>query len=247
MESFDFFSRSGNIFQPKTPVAALKAYETGFNPLEMFIYKSGSAKPLHEEPYDREALEWFLSREDLSLDANALLVGIFDRMIYSEDQELALFAAESINIIENRYNSKIEEIKKTTKNGKLPVASILTLGRLFYELATLNQNREAIKKFYFRESYRFFSKARGIQALDFKDLETVIRILLELELYDNALSLFKKESQSVDAKRLYLKAEIAFRMGNYTEVSSICKQLAEDSTGLSDKQRAQISYWMGTE
>lgn len=247
MESFDFFRRSENIFQPKTPVAALKAYESGFNPLEMFIFKSGSAKPLHEEPYDREALEWFLSREDLDLDANALLVGIFDRMVYSEDQELALFAAESINIIENRYNRKIEEIKKEARNGKLPVPAILTLGRLFYELAILNKNRDAIKKFYFRESYRFFSKVRGIKVLDFRDLETVIRILLELELYDNALTLFKKESQRVDPERLYLKAEIVFRMGDYAEVTSICKQLAEDSTGLSDEQKAQIVYWMGME
>ncbi len=247
MESFDFFRRSENIFQPKTPVAALKAYESGINPLEMFIFKSGSAKPLHEEPYDRESLEWFLSREDLDLDANALLVGIFDRMVYSDDQELALFAAESINIIENRYNRKIEEIKKSARNGKLPVHAVLTLGRLFYELAILNKNREAIKKFYFRESYRFFSKVRGIKALEFSDLETVIRILLELELYDNALTLFKKESQMVDPQRLYLKAEIVFRMGDYAEVTSICKQLSEDSTGLSDEQKAQVVHWMGME
>lgn len=118
MKDYDFFRARRVMFNPRTPVAALKAYETGFNPLEMFIFKSGSAKPLNEEPFDIEAIERYLSRQDLNLEANSILVSIFEKLIYSQDQELALFAAESINIIENRYNNRIEEAKKPWKRRK---------------------------------------------------------------------------------------------------------------------------------
>ncbi len=168
-------------------------------------------------------------------------------MIYSEDQELALFAAESINIIENRYNSKIEEIKNSSETGELTLEDSLELGRLFYELAVINKNREAIKKFYFRESYRYFTQVRSSEVLGFKDLEIVIRILLELGLYENALTLLNKESSSMDPPRLYLKAEIVFRMGDYPEVTAICRHLTEDAEGLSDEQKAQIAYWVGAQ
>lgn len=245
MWNYDLFSSLGKIFQPKTPVAALRAYEEGLNPLEMFIFKSGSAKPLNEEPYDREALERFLSRGDLDLEANALLISIFDRMIYLDDQELALFAAESINIIENRYNHRIEQIKKNGDGTILNQKDLLTLGRLFYELAVINKSREAIKKFYFRESYHYFTQVREKSELEFTDLEIIVRILLELKLYENALTLFEKESRILDARHMYLKLEILFRMGKYAEVSSLCLRLMDDPEGLTEGQRIQIAHWIG--
>lgn len=234
------------MFNPRTPVAALKAYETGFNPLEMFIFKSGSAKPLNEEPFDIEAIERYLSRQDLNLEANSILVSIFEKLIYSQDQELALFAAESINIIENRYNNRIEEAKKALEKKKSN-KYFIELGRLFYELAIINRSRESIKKFYFRESYKYYTSVRKTQKLSFDDLETIVRILLELKLYKNALDLFERERGETGTEHLYLQAEIEFRMGNYSNVAKICSRLLENIDDLPDRKRDQVIYWMRVE
>ncbi len=244
MDEFDFFRKEEKIFTPKTPVAALKAYETGFNPLEMFIFKSGSAKPLNEEPFDIEAIERFLSRNDLDLEANSILIGIFEKLIYSPDQELALFAAESINIIENRYNKKIEKAKKSLEDGS-STDSYVELGRLFFELAMINKSRLAIKKFYFTESYKYYTKAREFMHLEFTDLEIVIRILLELELYFNALDLLRRETVENDPFHLYLEAEIEFKLQNYSRVAAICRLISKHMDGFPEDKQNQIRYWAG--
>lgn len=96
----------------------------------MFIFKSGSTKPLNEEPFDIEAIERLLSRKDLDLEANMILIDIFEKLIFSADQEIALFAAESINIIETRYNSRIEQLKIILEE-KDSIEVHAELGKLF--------------------------------------------------------------------------------------------------------------------
>ncbi|RLD30260.1 MAG: hypothetical protein DRI73_10530, partial [Bacteroidetes bacterium] len=185
MDDYDYFRAKKDRFQPKTPIAALKAYKAGFLPISVFTYKSGSTKPLDEKPYDIEGIERLLSRENLGLETNIVLIEIFEDLIFSEDQEIALFAAESINIIENRYNSKIEKLKLNSEKIESTKVSS-KLGRLFFELAMLNNERDSIKKFFLRESYQYFSDIRKSRKLSPEELNTLIRILIELKLYKNA-------------------------------------------------------------
>ncbi|MEA1911578.1 MAG: hypothetical protein U9N32_07885, partial [Spirochaetota bacterium] len=179
MDEYDYFRDRKEGFQPKTPIAALKAYQAGFLPISVFTYKSGSTKPLDETPYDIEEIEKLLSRENLGLETNIVLIGIFENLIFSEDQEIALFAAESINIIENRYNKKIEALKQSLQSDKLTETELTKvkskLGRLFFELAMLNKERDSIKKFFLRESYQYFSNIRKVRNLEAEELNTLIR------------------------------------------------------------------------
>ncbi len=244
MSEFAFFREKKERFSPKTPIAALKAYRTGFLPISIFTYKSGSTKPLDEVPYDIDEIEKLLSRKNLGLETNIVLIGIFEKLIFSEDQEIALFAAESINIIENRYNEKIEEVKKNLKTEESS-DSYSELGRLFYELAILNKERESIKKFFFRESYRYFSKIRQMRKLNGEELNTLIRILLELKLHMNAADILQKEKTEETVGYLMLKAEIWFAMGNYAETRDTLRKIEKSSEILSTKEQMAIDYWLG--
>ena len=252
MEGFDFFKSTRERYRPKTPAAALKAYETGFNPIEMFIFKSGSTKPLNEEPFDLEAVERLLSRKDLDLEANIVLIGIFEKLIYSHDQETALFAAESINIIENRYNSRIKHLKemleKDPEKDKDESGEVnASLGKIFFELAMINGNRISIKKFYFKEAYSRMNHVRAQRSLTTEELSLMVRILLELQLYRNAMDILERETKEKDIEYLFLKAEIAFAMKKYDIVFSLCRDLQEKAVDLPSDRRNLLYYWLGNE
>ncbi len=244
MDEYDFFRNRKDRFTPKTPMAALKAFRAGFLPISIFTYKSGSTKPLDEIPYDIEEVERLLSRTNLGLETNIVLIEIFEDLIFSDDQEIALFAAESINIIENRYNQQIENLKQNLILKKsIEISS--KLARLFFELAILNRERESIKKFFLRESYRYFSDIRKVRKLFEEELNTLVRILLELKLYMNAAEIINKEKTEETIRYLFLKAEIWFAMGNYAETRDICRKIQNSPELLTDKEQMAIDYWLG--
>lgn len=244
MDEYAFFREQFDRFNPKTPIAAIKAYEGGFIPISVFINKSNSTKPLDEEPYDINEIERLLSRENLGLQTNIMLIGIFEKLIFSDDQEIALFAAESINIIENRYNKKIQKLKDDFKENE-DLDKCSKLGTLFFELAILNRKREAIKNFFLKESYSYYSTIRGRRKLSDNELNTIIRILLELKLYMNASEILEKEQTDNSVLYLLLKAEIEFAKKDFIKVREICTELLEHIEQLSEKEFVMVSYWMG--
>ena len=250
MDEYEFFRNKSDYFLPKTPVAALRAFEHNFVPISVFTNKSNSTKPLDEEPYDIEEIERLLSRTNLGLQTNIILIGIFEKLIFSPDQEIALFAAESINIIENRYNKKIQKLKEAMaedeeKSGDKDFDKLSSLGTLFYELAILNREREAIKKFFMKEAYSHFSQIREARKLNNEELNTIIRILLELKSYLNAEGVLDKEHEQKDVFYLLLKAEIEFAKKDYLKVKAICVELIDKLDELTEREFVMISYWMG--
>jgi len=249
MDEYEYFRDRKEGFQPKTPIAALKAYQAGFLPISVFTYKSGSTKPLDETPYDIEEIERLLSRENLGLETNIVLIEIFENLIFSEDQEIALFAAESINIIENRYNKKIEKLKLALQSEKITDVELTKvkskLGRLFFELAMLNKERDSIKKFFLRESYQFFSDIRKVRSLEAEELNTLIRILLELKLWSHAEEIINKEKSEDSTAYLLQKAEIYFAMGRFAETRDLCFQIQNFSGTLTVKEQMTLDYWLG--
>ena len=244
MDEYEYFRNRKDRFIPKTPIAALNAYRAGFLPISVFTYKSGSSKPLDEAPYDIEEIERLLSREDLGLETNIVLTGIFEKLIFSDDQEIALFAAESINIIEIRYNKQIEKMKQQLESEESSEIHS-HLGRLFFELAILNKGRQSIKKFFFRESYSHFTSIQKSRKLSADELNTLVRILLELKLYMNAANVIQSEFTEESVAYLFLEAEIRFAMGDYVQTRDICWRILDYPGDLTDKDRAIIDYWTG--
>ncbi|MBN2659445.1 MAG: hypothetical protein JXR86_20480 [Spirochaetales bacterium] len=244
MDEYEIFRGGEDYFNPKTPVAALKAYESGFIPISAFINKSNSTKPLDEEPYDIEAIERLLSRENLKLRSNIMLMGIFEKLIFHRDQEIALFAAESINIIENRYNKKIQEIKEKSDEEKTPDDQSL-LGTLFYELAILNVKRAAIKDFYLKESLSRFSLLKKERGLDDRELNIYIRLLLELRLVGDAARYLESDERENIKLILFLRAETEFARKNFQKVKEICTELTLHIEELTEREFVMVSYWLG--
>lgn len=244
MDDYAFFRDKKEKFLPITPVAALKAYESDFVPISAFIHKSSSTKPLDEEPYDIEVIERLLSRKNLGLQSNIMLFGIFEKLIFNPDQEIALFAAESLNIIENRYNKKIQELKDDLKREKNP-DHLSQLGSLFYELAILNKKRKEIEIFFFKESLSFYSQVEESRGLGDSELNIYIRLLLELKLYDEASEKLAADTRENSTLQLLLKAEVEFARKEFVHVKNICTELLGSIEKLTEKEFVMISYWMG--
>lgn len=244
MDDYEIFRGGREFFNPKTPVAALKAYESNFIPIAAFINKSNSTKPLDEEPFDIEAIERLLSRKNLELKSNLMLMGIFEKLIFNQDQEIALFAAESINIIENRYNKKIQALKDLSEE-ETTADHFSELGTLFYELAILNRKRSAIMDFYLKEALGRFTLLEEKRALNDRELNIYIRLLLELRLGDEAIEVLEKEKRDNIKLILLLRAEAEFALKNFQKVKEICTELTNHIEELTEREFVMISYWMG--
>jgi len=112
MNGFDYIRRISEFYEPRTPKAALVAVIAGFIPVEAFIYRAAAITPLFEEPYNVDELERVLARPDLGFGEAMALSEIFSEITRSPDKELALFAAESLGSLEDRYLKLVNEYEK---------------------------------------------------------------------------------------------------------------------------------------
>ena len=247
MLGFDFFRTGGRQYRPKTPHSAMKAVEAQILPMEAFISMGTSVKPLGEEPYDFLEIESMLSRADLDLSTTVALVEIFRRLIRSRDQEKALFAAESMNLIEGRYNQAIEERKERLKEGKQPEI-LLELARLYHEYSELYRQVVTMKNFYLREAHRYIQMLPDNLEADIETVRLIVTIYVELGLYDNALfALQQFASQKDEIAFLFLRAEVEFRRRNFIGIFQICTWLLQRQDQLSREQKLLIAHWLGHE
>ncbi len=241
---YGIFRNSRPHFEPRTPHAALRAYQGGFLPPEVFMFRSGSTKPLDEEPFDIAEIERILSHEDMELQTILMLMGIFRRMIESRDQETALFAAESMNIIENRYNGRIRTIRAALEAGDDP-ESCSELARLNFELALINETKESMRNFYLREAYRYLEKLSRIREMNREEQNCLIRTLLFLQLTDQArteLARFRRDEPFYG----FLEAEIEFAARNFERVGEILRNMRHLQDDMDKRELELYAYWTGT-
>jgi hypothetical protein len=242
MLSFDHFRQARRRFRPRTPAAALRAVSEGFAEVEELVYQGTSVKPLIEEPYDLMELQRVLSRPQLDLAMNILLVKICGQMLGDPDPERALFAAESMTTIETRYAKRIDELKKIAASGDNAVAR-LGLAREYYELALLSERSPSIRAFYLREAFvtiRDDALAEGLQpAL----IAVAVRILSALGLHEQAESVLSRAQDLRDPEVLHFRAEVAFLRRDYRTVSLIARHLATQYNRLPEAVRSFIDQW----
>jgi|YelNatPaOPRAMG01_1025707.scaffolds.fasta_scaffold128999_2 hypothetical protein len=241
----DFFLNVGTFILPRTPAGALKAFEGGFAPIEAFIYKSTSSKPIDEQPYDLDEIERILSRPNLDFKTNVVLMGIFEKLIHHEDQELALFGAESINVIENRYNTKISSLKKQGTEAASPLQRLSDLGRLYFELALLNNKRQAIKEFYIDQSLHYFQELLRLRTLTGSERNTYIRALMEVRDYKTASELLRGKKAPKTPEDILLLAEIEYSQKKFDRASELISHLIRHMDTLNEREMALYAYWMG--
>jgi len=212
VNGFDYIRNRNAYYVARTPRAALLAIKENAAPLESFVYKSLSAKPLFEEPYDLEDLERVLADPGLDLGDAMLLAEIFSEMTRGRDKEVALFAAESLGSLEGRWSRKIEELRPSgaAADQACEDESIFEYARALYEYALIAGRYSTIRNYYLREAfYQLDRHPAACASAEGFDLR--IRCLLRLGLVDQAESIIASElGRRDDGELLALAVEAAF-------------------------------------
>jgi len=245
MVSFDYFRKQDYIFSPRTPANALKALFEGLLPPEAFINKATSVLPISQPPIKLLEIERILARPELDLDTSLLIIEILEKLIEDPDPEIALFAAESINAMESKYNTKIEKLRKEIKENGLPEdkkqTMSFTLAELFYELAMINRTRPTLKNFYLKEAYYYLKEKQHVSQ---EESELIISILQELGLYGQAEKIIVSSQEEFGAAQFYiLEAQNLYLSGNVHRIHLVLEKIKTLKQDLSEEQQNLISFW----
>jgi hypothetical protein len=208
--------------------------------MEACVYLGTSTKPLSEEPIDLDDIDRILARQDLDLETNLLLIRILTKLLRNPDAEIALFAAESINMIENRYTKRIEALKDKLKE-KTRVSVYRPLAQQYYELAQMHPG--SIRNFYLREAFGYIKKLNKLKRLGRQDVILLVRLLLALGLTDQAKRIIEQLSDREDLLYLLLEVEVAFKRKDITGVQKLCDRLKSERQHLDEDSQAFLSYW----
>ncbi len=237
MQGYEYVRNADTMYRPVTPAAALRAIEQGVLPEAAFVYRAGSVKPLFEQPADPQEIERVLARRDLDLDTTLLVLDVLYEMLDDEDPERALFAAESINGVENRYMERIEALLEAGDKS-------LELARIYYELARINGRRESLRSFYLHEALKWMEEvhARRERTVDIIALHA--RLLLEVGRHDDAREVLTATDQlSRDTRLLVLLAELYFRQRNFVRVTTIFYHIQANELAADDGLRELATQW----
>jgi len=240
---FAYLRQSSADFAPRTPASALKAVQEGLLPEAAFIFKAVNIRPIFEEPYDIMEIERLLARPNLELDTALLLMRIFGKLIRDPDKELALFAAESINALEVRYTQRIQSLKKNLEKGPDQGLARRLVKNLF-ELGMLSFDRPVLKNFYLAEAHQSFETGWSGRQTGVKDIELLIRIVLERGLPATAETILTGflATRPEEPSLLYLMAQVQFIKKDYLRVISILARLNQGN--LLPKVKAVYNFWM---
>ena len=241
MLDFNYFRGGTDAYQPRTANTAFRATDSGLVPIEAWVYLATSIKPLDEQPLDLDAIDQVLSRPQLDLDTNLLLMRILSKLLRDPDAEVALFAAESINMIETRYTKRIETLKASLQE-KTDAKDLRSLAGQYYELAQIHPG--SIRNFYLREAFGYIKTLNKLKRLGKQDVVLTVRILLALDLTDQAKRIIDQLTVRNDLSYLRLEMEVAFKRKDITGVQKLCDQLKPDWEHLDEESRAFLSYWV---
>lgn len=244
VQGFDFFRQSVDRFAPKTSNAALRALEAHLLPEEGYVYTATSVRPLDEEPYDIDAIERVLGRETLDIETNLLLMRILRQLLQSPEQETALFAAESINLIEGRYAKRIEELKAPVELEADPKL-VREIAGLYAELSRLYPSESSLRGFYLHEAYRHLTAHRELTQSSREEKVRLARVLISLGLYDQAAEEIAALADDATREVLFLRAEVEFNRRNYAGVLEICNRIRSLPGELTEDDRTILESWLG--
>ncbi len=226
------------LFAPRTPSAALQACVEGILPIEALIYKSTGLNPILKKPYNLDEIEWLLSRPDRDFETNLLLHKVLGEISQYKDKEVALFAAESLNAMENEYNTRLSSLKREIgKSGRQE--DISGAAEIYYHLALLNAEEKTLRNFYLKEAYLLLGDLENRNEASEKDRFLLIRILITLTLYDQARAILPESRQS-----RMIRLELAYEKRNIAEIRAILEEMKKDPD-LTEQEVDVLKFWKG--
>lgn len=232
-DPFDFFRKedTSNPYLVKTQKKLRKAFIEGLLGIEHYLMAATSLRPLIDEAQDLDEITRLFSQQKLAMRPNAHSVKILRSMIKDPNPEIALYAAEGLNTIENLFLSKIEKIKKklSVSNAKKRFIYYYLLGCIYTQFATLLEGQRLIQKFYVTQAIDNLQKAYLLRPRNKRIKLMLAESYMLNEDYARALSLYAY-CYSLQYKPIYclLKmAECHYNLKNYDVIKSIATILSE--------------------
>jgi hypothetical protein len=121
-DPFDFYRKieKSDRYIPVTQRGLRKAFTRGIAGIEFYIEMATSLRPLADEAQDIDEITRLLSQQKLTTNPNLHSVTILRNLIKDQNPEIALYAAEGLNTIENAFIEKIQRIKDRIKESYEP-------------------------------------------------------------------------------------------------------------------------------
>ncbi|WP_304226382.1 hypothetical protein [Gracilinema caldarium] len=227
MENFRnlFITKTG--FIPRTQAQALTAYMEDIIGPEYYVYRAVNVHPLLEEPWDFQEIDRLLAKNELDIDTITILVTIFDKMLQLPDKEQALFAAESINALEQRYLSIIVSMLKKLETEETS-ESVRTIMQAYLSLAAISKKRPLLRTFYLGEAKATFKKYRHILTDPEKDIAVFIKILFDLNQLAEARKeiMLSIERYPKNTTLHLLAAEYNFKIGSFRSIGNYLNKIS---------------------
>ena len=235
---YKYIREQKTLFTPRTPSAALQACVEGILPIEALIYKSTGLNPILKKPYNLDEIEWLLSRPDRDLETNLLLNKVLGEISQYKDKEVALFAAESLNAMEKDYNSRLSDLKRNIQK-KRKAEDVSAAAKIYYHLALLNAEEQTLRNFYLKEAYLLLGEQENRNEASEKDRFLLIRLLITLNLYDQAEKLLPESRES-----RMIRLELAYERRDIGGIASILEEMKK-GRDLTELEKETLKFWNG--
>jgi hypothetical protein len=242
---YEYIRAMRSLYNPRTPRATIVAAEAGILPVEAVVFKASSVKPLFEEPYDLDELERVLAQADLSFPDAMMLAEILAAMTRDSDKERALFAAESLSTLENRWARKVESLRPAYHPDDSNGDEAFRLARALYEQALIVGRNAPIRNYYLLEAYYILCQ-RPEAGSGGPSFDLLIRCLLRLGLLDQAQAEIEGELDlRGDGELLAQAVEIAYLHKDVRRVRELLEGRDIGGLGLDPELAALLESWQG--
>ncbi len=245
---FDFYRsvEKSKKYIPVTQRGLRKAYTEGIIGIESFIEMATSLRPLADEAQDIDEIARLLSQQKLTANPNLHSVMILRNLIKDPNPEIALYAAEGLNTIENTFIEKIQRVKqKITDKKEKDYILYFILGLLFIEFAKLLHGQKLIQLFYLKEALSALKTADNLKQNNKRILRLIGDVYILLGENDKAIKVFTYlfSENSNDRNVLMKLAECYYKNRDYQNVITLANLAAKRSMQLDEISNLIIYQW----
>jgi len=181
--------------------------------------------------------------QTLSVRESQAAVSLLNKLIGDESEEVRLYAAEALDLIDARYNERINELVQKIKDNPTSVENHESLGRIYSDFALLKENTPVIRNYYLEQALHEFETTIVLGGERTEILFVQAFILQMLGDLERAFSLYEKVI-SMDPKHRearFQKALIHYQRGEYSQVREECRFLS--SLELEEEMKEVVLFW----
>lgn len=246
---FDFFRHDvvENPYIVKTQHKLRKAFSEGLLGIEHYLMAATSLRPLIDEAQDLDEITRLFSQQKLAMRPNPHSVKILRTMIKDPNPEIALYAAEGLNTIENSFLTKIEKIKKKLEKATHNIFIYhYLLGCLYTQFATLLESQKLIQKFYIKQAIENLVKAYTLRPKNKRIKIALAESYLLDENYEYALSLYAY-CYSIQYKPVYCLLKMVqchYNLKHYDRIKTIASIISQYDVSDIEYAEVLIYQWI---